>query len=346
MPTDRSTSSDEKTYIARAPVRVDSGGGGSDCKPYILDHEGAVVNFGITLYAYAQVTVHSDDRTVHIISDDFHQEVRANRPDELEIDGKLDLLKGMAKRMAPPFGFTLRVNSEAKPGSGLGSSGAVGVACVAAFDRAMGVTRSQRDTAVLANSIERDDLDKAGGNQDAMGAGLGGINHIVYHKGGDFEAIRPRVSEEVIAELQRRCLLIYTGEVHLSEHIHADIKANYELPDSPTRDAMENLARVANGQALALAESDIEMFGHLLSENWIHHKRLHPSCDNSVLSTFYDALNEHLEGGKTCGAGGGGTLFLLAKNYHQTKIREISRELGGEILPFRLDRSGVTSWVL
>jgi len=227
----------------------------------------------------------------------------------------------MAKRINPPFGFTLRVSSEAKPGSGLGSSGAVGVACVAAFDRAMGVTRSQIDTAVLANSIERDDLGKAGGNQDTLGAGLGGINHIVYHQGGDFEAIRPKLSEEIIAELQRRCVLIYTGEVHLSDHIHADIETNYELPDSPTRDAMANLARVANGQALALAENDIETFGHLLSENWIHHKLLHPSCDNAVLSKFYDALSEHVEGGKTCGAGGGGTIFLLAKKITKRKSK-------------------------
>ena len=334
------------TFVARAPGRVDSGGGGSDCKPFILDYDGAVLNFGITRYVHAQVTVDPNDRSVHILSDDFDQEVYADRPEALEIDGTLDLLKGVARRMNPPFGFTLRVGSDARPGSGLGSSGAVGVACVAAFDRAMGATRSQRDTAVLANSVERDDLGKTGGNQDALGAGLGGINHIVYHKGGDFVIKRPEIAEDIVAELQRRCLLIYTGEVHLSEHIHEDIKTSYPLPESPTKDAMKNLARVANSQVAALKANDVEAFGELLSENWVHHKRLHASCDNPVLSRFYDALENHIRGGKTCGAGGGGTLFILAKNSHQKKVWEISRELGGEVLPFHLDHWGVKSWEL
>lgn len=346
MPNNQTSQNPKGVYVARAPVRVDSGGGGSDCKPYILDHDGAVLNFGITCYAYAYLEIHPDDQRIHIISDDFSQEVQVNHLDKLAIHDKLELLIGVAKHMQPPFGFTLRVSSEVKPGTGLGSSGAVGVACVAAFDRAMGISRSQIDTAILANSIERDDLGKAGGNQDALGAGLGGINHIIYHKGGDFEARRPRISENMIAELQRRSLLIYTGEVHLSENIHEDIKASYTLPDSPTLDAMKNLARIANQQVSALENNDLEAFGRLLSENWDHHKRLHPSCDNEVLSRYHDALHMHTLGSKTCGAGGGGILLVLAKDGHQKDIIKLCRQMSGEIIPFRLDRYGVQSWAL
>jgi len=318
-------------YIARAPVRVDVAGGGSDCEPFILNYDGAVVNFGITSYAYAHLQVHPDDRRIHIISDDFDQVVQVDDLAKLEINGTLDLLKGMVLRLAPEFGFTLRVRCDVKPGTGLGSSGAVGVACVAAIDRAMGVTRSQLETAILANDIERKDLGKTGGNQDALGAGLGGINHIVYHQGNGFEVRRPKISEDTIAELERRCVLIYTDEVHLSENIHEDIKTSYALPNSPTVEAMKNLTSVANELAKALEKGELEAVGRLFSENWRHHQLLHPSCTNEVLSRYYDALESHTLGGKTCGAGGGGTVIFLAKEGHQQEIITISHQMGGEI---------------
>ena len=45
----------ENTFAVRAPARFDPAGGGTDCPPYCLDHEGAVLNFGVGLYARARV---------------------------------------------------------------------------------------------------------------------------------------------------------------------------------------------------------------------------------------------------------------------------------------------------
>jgi galactokinase/mevalonate kinase-like predicted kinase len=41
--------------IARAPMRVDPAGGGTDCPPFSVEHGGALVNFGITRYVHARV---------------------------------------------------------------------------------------------------------------------------------------------------------------------------------------------------------------------------------------------------------------------------------------------------
>lgn len=39
-------------------------------------------------------------------------------------------------------------------------------------------------------------------------------------------------------------------------------------------------------------------------------------------------------GGKTYGAGGGGTILLLAREGHIRRIHEVCRALGGELMPF------------
>ncbi|MBI3830102.1 MAG: hypothetical protein HY291_11330 [Planctomycetes bacterium] len=330
--------------IARAPMRVDPAGGGTDCPPFSVEHGGALVNFGITRYVHARVEMLAGSKEAVIRSEDLNREVHANSLSELKLDGNLDLLKAVAKRMKPVGGFRLSVASDVPPGSGLGSSGAVGVACVGAFDEAMGTPRTQEAAAELANDIERTDCGNVGGNQDSFGAALGGMNFLTYHKGGGTSARKLRVPEEAVLELERRCVLVYTGEVHLSGSIHQDIKRSYALPESPTVDAMKNLARVARESAEALEACNVDRFGALLNENWVHHKRLHESCDSATLKKFYAAAQDHITGGKTCGAGGGGCVLFLAKDGHRKALERACEDLGGRLLPFGIDRKGLLRW--
>ncbi len=332
------------TFIARAPVRVDAAGGGTDTPPFCIEHGGAVVNIGICHHVYARLDVHPDTPHVTITAENLRKQVQAPNLDALEANGDLELLVGIAKRMSPQYGFHLQLYSEVFPGSGLGSSGAVGVACVGAFDAAGGATRSRRDTAELANAIERVDLNMAGGSQDSYGAAFGGLNFIVYNKGAGAEHRPIHISRRTFYELERRCVLVYTGEVHLSGSIHDDIKRSYALPNSPTVNALQNMTRVANDCAQSLAEGDLDRFGRLLNENWTHHQRLHESCSTPRLRTFYQAAAPHMVGGKTCGAGGGGCVLFVTRDGHRKQLEDICTELGGIILPFCIDREGLVFW--
>ena len=334
----------QRVFNARAPVRVDPAGGGTDAPPFCVEHGGAVVNVGIQTYAFARVEVLASGKTATIHSSDFGTEVVAASVSELKIDGQLDLLKGLAKRLNPPWGFVLRVESEVPPGSGLGSSGAVSVAVVAAFDAALGVARTKAEMAELANRVERQDLGYAGGSQDSYGPALGGVNLLVYRKGGGTDPRRVQVAERTLLELERRAVLVYTGEAHLSGSIHGDIKRSYALPDSPTVDAMKNLARIGRACAEALEAGDLDAFGRLLNENRVHHYRLHESCDSQRLRRFYEAVEPDIIGGKTCGAGGGGCILFLPKEGRRRAVEQRCRELGGELIPLRVDRQGVVTW--
>ena len=84
-------------FEARAPIRVDPAGGGTDCPPFCIDHDGAVVNIAVALYARAKVRRLEQPREIIIRSLDFDTEVRATSVDELLFDGELDLLKGCVR---------------------------------------------------------------------------------------------------------------------------------------------------------------------------------------------------------------------------------------------------------
>ena len=322
-------------------MRVDAAGGGTDCPPYSVDHGGAVVNFGIQHHVQADLDILPDTRGVSIVSRDFDCVVHADSILDLPIDGKLDLLKGIARRMRPAWGFRLTVSSDVPPGSGLGSSGAVGVAVVGVFDAAMNNLRSPMDTARLANEIERRDLGYPGGDQDSYGPALGGFNLLTYVPGGGPEVRKLVLSEETLLEIEKRTVLVYTGEPHLSGSIHQDIKDGYDRPGSPVLDAMHQLKRIGERCAIALEAGDLEAFGHLLDENWKYHQRLHPSCNCGQLQKFYHALQGHVSGGKTCGAGGGGCIFFLARPGEESRAQEIAESLDGQVMPVKIDEEGL-----
>ena len=333
-----------QVFLARAPVRVDPAGGGSDTPPFCLEHHGAVVNFAVAQYVHARLEPQADSKRVTFLSEDFDACVECEALEQVHLDGPLDLLKGVAMRMAPTWGFTLTVHSQVPAGSGLGASGAVGVACVGAFLEAVGRRHSPMEIAALASDIERSDLGIAGGSQDSYGAALGGVNLLSYSPGGGISHRSLNLPDAVLLELERRCVLIDTGEAHLSGSIHDDILAGYRAPDSPVVDAMQNMARIAGEVAQALESGNLELFGEKLSENWHHYQRLHPSCNTDTLRSFYAAAQPHVVGGKTCGAAGGGAVLFLAKEGERGALERACAELGGRSIPFAVSRSGLACW--
>jgi D-glycero-alpha-D-manno-heptose-7-phosphate kinase len=333
-----------RSFASRAPVRVDCAGGGSDAPPFCIEHGGAVLNFGITRYVQARLDALDATRRVEIVSEDFGEQLEYPSAAGIPVEGELRLVKAVARAMNPPFGFRLRIRSDIPPGSGLGSSGALGVALVAAFDAATGTARTQAETAAIANRIERVDAGYAGGSQDSYGAALGGVNLLEHRTDGTVDHRRLVLSDDTLFELERRAVIVFTGGVHLSGSIHEDIRRSYALPNSPTVDAMKKLAALARRAADAIETDDLAEFGRCLDANWVQHKRLHDSCTNAILDSYYDAARPHILGGKTCGAGGGGCILFLAKDGGRAALEAACRKLGGTLIPFSVDHQGARAW--
>ncbi len=331
--------------VARAPVRVDPAGGGTDAPPYCVDYGGAVVNFSVARYAYAKVRRREQGYGVRIYSHDLEAEVRAGGVGELVWDGRLDFLKAFLRRMVPAeTDWEVVTQADVPERTGLGGSGAMGVAMVGALADALGWSMSKAEVALLANSVERDDLGHAGGNQDSFGSAMGGVKLITYHRGGGCACEGIEVPRDALARLERDTLLIHTGEVHLSGSIHADIKRSYGLPDSPTVRAMDGLKAAAQRMAGALAAGDLGTYVECLNASRVNHYALHESCDSERLRSFFEALAPHIAGGKACGAGGGGFIMVHMREDHRKACVRVAERLGGNVWAMKLDGEGLRTW--
>ena len=330
---------------ARAPVRIDPAGGGTDAPPYSVEYGGCVVNFAVARYSYAQLQWLERGAGAHLRSLDLKQEAWAPDVESIRYDGKLFFVKAFAKRLLRGReDFLLVTQSDVPVRTGLGGSGAMGVAITAACLKATGRPVEQNEVALLANEIERKDMGMAGGSQDSFGAAVGGAKKIVLHQGGGVACHRLNLRADVVRRLERDMLLVYTGGIHLSATIHEDIKRSYAMPDSPTIAAMDRLKSAACAMADALEAGDVSGFAQALNESRKNHYALHESCDSDVLRAFFAKLDPFILGGKTCGAGGGGFIAVLTKPGHKQDCADAAESLGGTVWPFKIDDDGVVAW--
>jgi len=330
--------------VARAPARIDPAGGGTDAPPYSVEYGGCVVNFAVARYSYAQLQWLPPGAGAHLYSLDLKQGAWAPKLEALKADGRLDFVKGFARRLLRGRDdFLLITQSDVPVRTGLGGSGAMGVAVTAACLKATKRSIEQADVALLANEIERQDLGLAGGNQDSFGAAVGGAKKIVLDKDG-VTCQQLKLRPDVVGRLERDMLLIYTGGIHLSATIHEDIKRSYAMANSPTIAAMDRLKQAAYAMADALEAGDLNGFAAALNASRRHHYALHDSCDSDTLRAFFARLDPFILGGKTCGAGGGGFIAVLTRPAHKNDCADAAQELGGEVWPFKMDHDGVVTW--
>src|SRR6476469_2436707 len=178
-----------RRLVARAPTRIDFGGGWTDVPPYPAEHGGFVCNVAITRYATATVSGGPDDVTVPLVTAALH---RARLADV---------------RVALRNDFPL--------GAGLGGSSAAGVTLAGALAAWRGEELSRTDLAERSCTTERSDLGIAGGSQDHYAASFGGTLALRFRRWAiDVDAIE--LDARTRSELARRCLLCFTGESRIS----------------------------------------------------------------------------------------------------------------------------------
>jgi D-glycero-alpha-D-manno-heptose-7-phosphate kinase len=330
---------------SRAPVRVDFAGGWTDVARFAQDEPGAVVNAAISIYSYASTRRHETDeeraRGIQIYSADFNTYIEAADIRRLEYDGNADLVKAAIRHLGVDESFFITTRSDAPPGSGLGTSAAMGVALIGALSGLAGRAFLPAEIAEMASEIERAELGILGGKQDQYASAIGGFQFMEFH--GETVRTSPlRLAPTTLFELQKHLVLCYTEQSRLSGDIHAHVTGAFTSGDPETTGAIADLKRIACAMKERLLLGDLDGFARLLSENWTNQKRLHASVTNEQIDALFAIASEAgAAGGKACGAGGGGCLLFLARPDREHVLREALQKAGVRILDFVFDFHGL-----
>ncbi len=334
-----------------APLRIGLAGGGTDVSPYSELFGGAILNATINLFAYATIKPTTNGKIVfHAV--DKHEKIEIDSTEKIELNGKLDLLKGIYNRIIKdfikkPLSFELITYVDAPPGSGLGSSSTLVTAIIGAFVEWLKLPLGEYDIAQLAYQIERIDLNYAGGKQDQYAATFGGVNYMEFFK-DDKVIVNPlRVHEETLKELAFNLVLYYTGTSRLSSEIIEKQQKSITSKSQKSIEAMHQTKEMARLMKEALLKKELNAIGEIMNQGWNFKKQMASGISNPVIDSIYDTAREAgAVGGKISGAGGGGFMFFFCPENTRYQVIESLHKFGGEIQPFQFTKSGLRSWTV
>jgi D-glycero-alpha-D-manno-heptose-7-phosphate kinase len=327
----------------KAPLRVSFAGGGTDVSPYCDEYGGCVLSTTVGMYVYGALEVRLD-KQVHIFSLDYDEHVKYELDAEIHDGDKLRFLRAVIARLRPPRGINLYIHSDAPPGTGLGSSGAISALIVGLVNRAFNLMMSRYEMAQLAYEVEHDDLGRAVGRQDHYAAVFGGMNFIEFGKDGTL-VLPLRVEPWILEELGYHVQMFYTRKKRDSSDLVANQVQFYRERRPETMTALAELKDLTREMQRCLLRGEMRRFGGLLDDCWENKKRMNPSTATPYLDDLYaTARRAGALGGKILGAGGGGFFLLWTPFMKKGKVTEAMQRLGAQPVPFVLEANGLSTW--
>jgi len=324
--------------VAQAPVRLDLAGGWTDVPPF-ADREGGVVT-NVAINHLVRVTVtRGGDETV-LLSEDSGQRVVLGQTRDEDMRG-LELLAAAVRRCR--FGPGMVSARSAVPhGSGLGASGALGVALMAALRSGSGTTVKPAELAEDAYQLESADVRNPGGRQDQWAAAFGGINRLEFS--GDGVRVQPlQLDPEFRSVLEASMVVAWTGASRVSGVTIARVMQAWERGDSAVTGALHTIRDAGTAMAQSLVAGDLAQVGALLDRNWTAQQRLDAGMRTETMARYEGVARETgaVLGVKAVGAGAGGSMLFLAQD--PDRVRVALREVGAELLPVVFRDTGVIS---
>ena len=311
----------KRAVVARAPTRIDFGGGWTDVPPYPERDGGAVCNLAIARYATATVAVGGNVTTHHIDARSGH-----------------DALIRAALRRSGIDGAEASLSSDYPIAAGLGGSSAAGVALAGALAASQSSPLAPRELAELSRDTEVTELGVAGGYQDHYAAAFGGALLLSFHANVGVEPIP--LTPDLRTELAQRAILVYTGESRISSAMITAVRDGYVAGERPIVSALARMKAIALDMAAALRSGDIDALGGLTGEHWQHQRTLHPSITTPRIDAIADAAGSAgALGIKALGASAGGCVVAIAaRGREEELVRALSR-LGAR-LEYSVDTTG------
>jgi D-glycero-alpha-D-manno-heptose-7-phosphate kinase len=313
-----------KVLTARAPTRLDFGGGWTDVPPYSDEEGGFVCNVAIQCYATVRV--------------------RESEADAAAIDthrASDSALAEAAVRRARVRGISVEITSDFPLGAGLGGSSAAGVAVSGALAAWRGIPLDRAALAEQSRAIEVEDLGVPGGRQDHYAAAYGGALALTF---GDETLVRQLPLAPACREsLERRCIVAYTGQSRISGDTITAVLGAYRQREPRVLHALSRMKALARVMADELCERDVDALGDLVWEHWQLQRSLHPSIPTPLIDAILErARAAGARGGKALGASGGGCVLIIAGEDNVEPVTSAVTELAPHLVPVRIDESGLT----
>jgi D-glycero-alpha-D-manno-heptose-7-phosphate kinase len=318
--------------IARSPLRITLGGGGTDLPSYYGEHEGFVVAAAIDKYVYVTV--------MRPFSPGIYLKYSALEHVETIAEIRHPIIREVLERhqLEPPQ-IEITTLADIPAGTGLGSSGSFTTALLKALYTHQRKSAHAQELADQACDIEIGRLRNPVGKQDQFISAFGGLICLTFHKDHRVTVKPLRLSRQTIFDLEDNLLLFFTGYTRAASTILHDQESRTQSGDADMLRNLDYIKDLGYRSKDAVESGNLLRFGELMHEHWEHKKRRSPGISNLQIDSWYSlAMSNGAVGGKLVGAGGGGFLMFYASDRH--RLRGAMAEAGLDEVRFGFDFEG------
>lgn len=318
--------------IARSPLRISLGGGGTDLPSYYREHEGFLIAAAINKYVY--VTVMRP----------FSPGIYLKYSQLEHVDRTMDVRHPIIREAIQLLEFKtpqieITTLADIPAGTGLGSSGSFTTALLKALYAHRRQHVHQEELASLACHLEIDRLREPIGKQDQYIAAYGGITSFSFKKDDSVQAKPLGLQMETLFDLEDNLLLFFTGYARSASSILKDQRSRTVERDDEMLRNLHYVKELGYRSKEALESGDAAKFGEIMHEHWEHKKRRSLGMSNPQIDEWYALGRKNgAVGGKVVGAGGGGFLMFYASD--RNRLRHAMARAGLEEVRFGFDFEG------
>jgi len=313
------------TVQASAPGRIDCGGGW-DLKGLAITHETiqpSTVNLAVNLRTTVSLEP-GEAGLVCIAGDGLGTHTQAK---PLPFTGPRGLIFAVVSHF-DVSGVKITIASEIPPQSGLGGSGVLAVALIAALSKALSLfdgraVLSAKDAALLAHHLEDGLHISHTGLQDQLAAAYGGVN-LWSWRYSDFAAPYHRevlVPPERIEDLRGRVLVAYSGATHDSKTLISQWVRSFR--ESEHRVSWYEINQATHFLADVIRRAQWKEAAPALRQEAALWDRVCPQVWTPVTRELRRVAEEHGCGARFTGAGGGGCVWAIGEQENIARLRPV-----------------------
>lgn len=325
----------------RSPVRIDLAGGWTDTPPYCLYAGGNVVNVAIELNGQPPLQVYikpSDTRKIILRSIDLGAMEVISSWDELRDYNKVGSPFSIPKAALALAGFIPEFSAEAyasleaqleafgsgleitllaaiPAGSGLGTSSILAATVLGAISDFCGLAWDKDEIGNRTLILEQL-LTTGGGWQDQYGGVLHGLKLLQTNEGFNQSPLVRWLPEYLFTDPEYRpChLLYYTGITRTAKDILSEIVRGMFLNSEAHLGLLSEMKAHALDMYEAIQRGDFVTYGKLVGKTWEQNKALDSGTNPAAVEAIISKIQAYALGYKLPGAGGGGYLYIVAKD--------------------------------
>lgn len=325
----------------RSPVRIDIAGGWTDTPPYCLMEGGSVINLAIELNGQPPLQTYVRPCKEHKIilrSIDLGAMETISTYEELadfrHVGSPFSIPKaalalagflpgfsteeyGTLEKQLESFGcgIELTLLSAIPAGSGLGTSSVLAATVLGALNDFCGLMWDKTEIGIRTLVLEQL-LTTGGGWQDQFGGILQGIKLLQTERGFDqAPTVRWLPSDIYTRPEYSAChLLYYTGITRTAKKILAEIVRRMFLNHNSELALLREMKNHVYDMYEAIQRADFTQMGHLVRKTWQQNQAIDSGTNPDAVRRITSQIDDLCLGYKLSGAGGGGYLYMVAKD--------------------------------